>query len=471
MGRTKPIPNKDELVADYCDKQLSVVEMCQKYNISGQVMRKWMKIHDIPLRSHKETCQIVNIRNAAPRENKKRSHELLADYDWLYQKRVYERLSKEKIAELAGCSTNLVNRYLKKHDITEFKLNESELSVKSKLENKDLLLELYDSLTMREIAEKIGSSSATISLAFKRLGLEAKEPNSHDRKFQRISNGHQEIVDYIQSIISDEIIINNRSIFGKEIDIVIPSKRLAIEYNGLFYHCEYKDQKGKDYHISKTNLCRENGYSLFHIFSDQWEQKPDIVKSMICSKLGVIPHRKYARKLDIRPVDQVFSREFFNNNHIQGRDNSTFSFGLFENDICYAVMSFSKPRFNFKFEIELVRFACLLNHTIVGGFSRLLNHAQKTIGFKTLISYSDNTYSDGNVYKANGFECFRKNGPGYWYVDPSLKNRYPRTMFTKDQIKKKFGITTTDLTESEIMKILKFRKLWHCGTIAWTKQW
>ena len=45
----------------------------------------------------------------------------------------------------------------------------------------------------------------------------------------------------------------------KELDIYIPEKNLAIEYNGLHWHSEQFKDDAINYHIDKTNECIKQG--------------------------------------------------------------------------------------------------------------------------------------------------------------------------------------------------------------------
>jgi hypothetical protein len=40
-------------------------------------------------------------------------------------------------------------------------------------------------------------------------------------------------------------------------------------------------------------------------------------------------------------------------------------------------------------------------------------------------------------------------------------------MFTKQQIARKFPEADLSMSEKEIMKELKYNRIWDCGTIAW----
>jgi hypothetical protein len=107
------------------------------------------------------------------------------------------------------------------------------------------------------------------------------------------SREEQEVYNYVISLC-DDAVRGDRKIVGKELDIYSPSRKLAIEYNGLFWHTENKI--GKKYHSSKTKLCEQKDIKLFHIFSDEWHDKKEIVKSMISSRLGVSQRKIHARK-------------------------------------------------------------------------------------------------------------------------------------------------------------------------------
>jgi hypothetical protein len=54
-----------------------------------------------------------------------------------------------------------------------------------------------------------------------------------------------------------------------ELDIYLPEKNLAIEFDGLFWH--NSNNKFKNYHLKKTLLCEKQGIQLIHIFEYEWK--------------------------------------------------------------------------------------------------------------------------------------------------------------------------------------------------------
>ena len=96
---------------------------------------------------------------------------------------------------------------------------------------------------------------------------------SEKNKLKGVSKEEKDLLASLRSLFPEgtRIVENDRSILeGKEIDILIPSYSLGIEYDGLYFHSE-KDGKGPEYHYNKTLQCRTKGIQLIHIFSDEWE--------------------------------------------------------------------------------------------------------------------------------------------------------------------------------------------------------
>ena len=90
----------------------------------------------------------------------------------------------------------------------------------------------------------------------------------------------QEIIDYISEFYTEKPIRNSRSIISdKELDLYYPEKKIAIEFNGIYWHSDkFKD---RDYHHNKFKLCADNNILLISVFEDQWNSNKDRIKSYI----------------------------------------------------------------------------------------------------------------------------------------------------------------------------------------------
>lgn len=264
---------------------------------------------------------------------------------------------------------------------------------------------------------------------------------------------------------------NDRTILtGKEIDIYIPSHKLAIECNGVYWHSDkYKD---KNYHINKYNQCKSNGIMLVQIWEDWLKNKPEIVKSILLNKLGLLDNTIYARKCIIKEVGSQESNIFLDNNHIQGRSAAGVKLGLYYNDELVSLMTFSSPRINMgakqhKQQWELVRFCSKLNTRVVGGASKLFNYFIKTYNPISMVSFSMNDISNGNLYDKLGFikEC---ENISYWYIEPHTNKRYHRTSFSKQMIiKKGWKDGKEGWTEYEVMSEKGYYRIYDAGQTKW----
>lgn len=388
----------------------------------------------------------------------------LNDKDWLYQKRYVEKLSLDQISELLNCSGKPIDAALKKFDLkTGFDGRRKSKSSHEFLSNKAWLFQQYytEDKSLQEIAQVLNVSKSTVQIHMEEFNYIPKNPNKYPRTFAKQSRAEREIGEYITSL-SIEIKTNDRKILnGKELDILIPEYNFAIEYDGLYYHNDKSSYITPTSHLEKTLACRELDIFLLHIFEDEWILKPEIVKSVISSKLKKNA-RVFARKCQVKMLDVHTKDTFLNETHLQGTDRSNIKLGLYYEQELVACMTFCKPRFSKQADWELSRYSCKKFTTVVGGFTKLLKYAiNNTMITGILISYSDNRYSNGGVYNTNGFKCIRVNKPSYYYIDFKLGTRLHRMNFQKKKFKDETG------TEADIAKQKGYARIYDCGTTAW----
>jgi hypothetical protein len=265
------------------------------------------------------------------------------------------------------------------------------------------------------------------------------------------------LLDYIRSIYSDEIIINWRDKY--EIDIYLPDLKLGFEFNGLYWHSDkFKDN---NYHLNKTNWFKEIGIRIIHIWEDDWVYKNEIIKSQIKNWLGLTENKVYARNCQIKEIKD--SKQFLNNNHIQGSDRSNVKLGLFYDGDLLSVMTFNKTEGRKKMkddEWNLSRFCNKLDFNIVGGASRMIKYFINEYKPKRIISYSDKDWSSGNVYYKLGFNLVDMGRSDYKYVINS--KRVNKSRFRKSNLK-------TKMSESRYMNEMNINKVWDCGKIKFEK--
>ena len=272
----------------------------------------------------------------------------------------------------------------------------------------------------------------------------------------------QKIKDFL--IDNGICILENKKILGDlEIDIFIPAYNLGIEFNGLFWHNDTRLHK--NYHLNKSNIAINKGIRLIHIFEDEWDHHPDIVKSRLLNILGKTNNRIYARLCQIREISFTEEKEFLEYNHIQGYAKSSIKLGLYHKDVLVSVMTFSKLNLSRgvrnKNMWELLRFASLLNYNIVGGASKLFSYFVKKYNPPEVWSYSDNRWNTGNTYKNIGFDYIGNTSIGYWYIDLKEGKRIHRFGMRKN------SNDDENLSEYENRLNQGYLRIWDCGHSKW----
>ena len=73
-------------------------------------------------------------------------------------------------------------------------------------------------------------------------------------------------MEYIKNLGITDVEVSNRGILGhnRELDIYIPSKSLAIEFNGTYWH--NSNIKKRNYHQDKTLECDSKGIRLMRLY-------------------------------------------------------------------------------------------------------------------------------------------------------------------------------------------------------------
>lgn len=316
----------------------------------------------------------------------------------------------------------------------------------------DFLKKNYnEKTTLIQLSKDTGVSTRVVGQYIHKYGLE--DYIEYDCK---VSQPEKDIVEYLTSKGITNIVQNNRNILdGKEIDIFLPDYNVGIEFNGDYWHSELK--RDKRYHYDKSMLANSKGIFLYHIFSHEWadEEKRIRILNHLDNILHLNENKIYARKCMIREVDVTEKNDFLNENHIQGKDNSTIKLGLYYNDELVSLMTFCCPRFSKKYNWELSRFCSKHNYNVIGGASKLFKYFVDNYmkDGEVIVSYSDIAKTTGKIYNTLNFEFVNDADPNYiwWKSDDDYKTRYQCQM----------------VNERIIMESNGYIKIYDCGNKVW----
>ena len=280
------------------------------------------------------------------------------------------------------------------------------------------------------------------------------------------SNLEKEIISWLYNLTILRLKEKERSlIHPKELDIYLPDHKIAIEFNGLYWHSEIANKKDKNYHLNKTNSCKAQDIQLLQIFEDEWLNKQSIVKSIIKAKLNLYDQTIYARKCQIIKITDIkLVRSFLNENHLQGYIYSKQNYGLYYNNELISLACFTPKKDYY----EMTRFCNKLNYKVIGGFSRLLKSFEREFNNPKIKTFADLRYSIGNVYLKNGFILDHISLPNYFYTK-DYKNRLSRIQFQKHKLSKKLEFYDETLTEWENMQLNGYDRIFDCGNLVFIK--
>lgn len=288
----------------------------------------------------------------------------------------------------------------------------------------------------------------------------------------QLSNGEEEIINFFEKECKIRCVIHDKTIIPPyELDIYIPEKKIAIEYDGLIWHSE-KFGKDKNYHLNKTELCEKQGIRLIHIFEDEWLYKQNIIKEKLkyITKCAYKKPKIYARQCNISEIDRQTAKLFLDNNHIQGYGSGSVYLGCFYKNDLVGVMVFKRERKDSN-KWELIRFANVNNKICVGTASKLFKYFITHYEYNEIKSFADRRWSsllENNLYNKLGFSLKSVLQPDYSYIDES-GHRFHKFLCRKNRLIKKYpnkGLMNS-MTETEMCKILKFYKIWNCGLLKY----
>lgn len=174
--------------------------------------------------------------------------------------------------------------------------------------------------------------------------------------------------------------------------ILVPELNLIIETDGMLWHSE--QYKEKSYHATRWCKFNEMGYNVLSFSEFEVKEKRHIVDSMIGHKQGK-SLKLYANECDVVVIGSQDAKAFFEANHMKG-SGSGVCLGLQKDGVVYCAIRYTDE----KTHINISRFSNLCGHTVVGGYSKLLNRLPKD---KDIVNFVDRRHGTGENLLQFGF--------------------------------------------------------------------
>ena len=264
---------------------------------------------------------------------------------------------------------------------------------------------------------------------------------------------------------------------NKEVDVVYGN--IGFEANGLLYHCEglvngSLNNGGKDryYHLDKTNQAKEDGIKLYHIFENEYLEKPDLLRNKILNACGLNLGKKgHARSCEIIEISHNESFDFLEKYHIQGGDTSPIRYGAVLDGEMVGVMTFKRTSEAGVYDLN--RYATNYNYHIRGLASKMLRKFERDFSPSKIKTFADIRWTpdgENNLYTKLGFKLIEQQPPVYHYYNKKYGAKlFNRMRYQKHKILKEYPELDSSMTEKEMMIYLGFDRVWDCGNWKFEK--
>lgn len=244
-----------------------------------------------------------------------------------------------------------------------------------------------------------------------------------------------ELLDWVRSTYTKGQVIHNSrtAIKPLEVDIYIPDEKVAIEYNGNYWHSSLC--KERKYHLNKYKLCEENDIRLIQVWEYEWKdpRKREILKSIIKSALNISDVKVDARKCEFNILESKDVQLFINQNNLHGMRDGQKAFCLFYEGELVQCMLLGKSTFYKKgykntgeSPYEILRATTKMNTQVRGGTSRLLKHIEEYVGNSPLLYFVDLDHFNGSGIRGRDKWSLERIQPSikvWWKEEDVVKNR------------------------------------------------
>lgn len=278
---------------------------------------------------------------------------------------------------------------------------------------------------MNEFKNKYPNAKLLSDEMVEQVKKDMKLGNLTVSKNRFISSYEKEISEYLNEL-GVEHDANRQILIGKEIDILIPSKKIGIEFNGLKWHSENFGKKDKNYHLNKTLMCNEKGYGLLHIFEDEYVNHKDIVLARIKHILGEDYDliKVQGRKTEIKEISNIIAKEFLEKYHLEGFQKSNVYVGGFYKDELIAVMTFKNDESSW----EITRCVSNYHYLCQGVGGKIFSYFTRKYKPSDVFVFADRRWTlwhDDNLFIKLGFKLEETMPPRYTYYNEKI-NKYKR---------------------------------------------
>lgn len=464
--------NKDNLFIEYITNNKTIKECCNIFNVSQSMLMRILKYYNIrkPKEAHVKNIKKSKLEHFGdPNYNNhsKRTQTNLEKYgveNQFQRKELFPQIAQIKI-DRYGTYNNTV----KNHATRIANSGSLKASYSKQIETyKQTCLERYNTDNIAKLTQVRQQIAESLKETFlERYGVENywAMPNaklSNGSKNSKANQRFYELLAKANIAFEQEFVLK-----GKRFDFKVQNTLIEINptatHNSTWgiFETEGLD---KNYHKIKTNIAKNENFQCVHIFD--WDDPAKVV-AMLKAKEVV-----FGRNCEIKEIPTNEAAEFLTKYHIQGYARDRIRIGLYYDNQLVSLMTFGKPRYNKKYQYELIRY-CNSTYNILGGAEKMHKFFIEQYQPESIISYCDLSKFSGQVYEKLGFKRTRTSGAArHWY---NLKTKQHIT----DNLLRQRGFDQLFKTEhgkgtsnEALMLEAGFVEVYDCGqaTYIWHKE-
>lgn len=304
---------------------------------------------------------------------------------------------------------------------------------------------LVDGKTMRERAVEIGSAYSFVQRLVLHYGMEEAKP-----LIDSYTPGGSSLTTFTASLFSEFNPILDRKLPGTNFrpDLRFEAEKVIVEADGLYWHSDGSKNEtwnpDRKYHSKKLKAYEDLGYRSLFFRSDEILNKTELVKSIVLNALQKNSSKVHARKCSIKAI----SPSFFSKYHLMGEGQGRCYGLVYKGEIVAGIqvkMVSKEDRL-----LDVSRFACRSYTSVIGGWSRLIEHALREESPLAIQTFIDRRYGNGRHLNNLGWEFVREE-PSFQWTDG-----------VKTIHRMKFP-SSTGYDNG-------FFKIWDCGQAKWTRR-
>ncbi len=277
-----------------------------------------------------------------------------------------------------------------------------------------------------------------------------------------------EVID-LQNFLSSHVSIERGvRVDGVLVDALASDQQVGVVFDDVVQTSELSGVT-RSVRVQALQALERKGIRLLRVFSNEWAVNKPLVQSMLLNKMGKTSNKIMARNTEVCVVTTQEASGFLERNHLQGTVGSRVKLGCYHKGTLVALATFGHNRYGTgDNSFELLRFANLAGHYVVGGFSKILKHFVINYRPKHIVSFADRRWSAGGMYESSGFKLTRASAPNYFYFRPEEPTvLHSRVRFQKHRLPEL--LDNFDPAKSEVENVLSngWDRIWDCGNLVY----